>query len=40
MKPTETALRWIFDGAGDDAIDKDYFCYLNRLPYGYFKEVV
>lgn len=32
-----TALRWIMDAsqAGDDW---EYFCFLNGLPYGYFRE--
>ena len=36
----ETAIRWLFD-AEDDAMareDEDYFCFLNDLPYGYFKK--
>lgn len=33
----ETALRWIMDAseAGDDW---EYFCYLEGLPYGYFRK--
>lgn len=36
-KDRATALRWIMDAsqAGDDW---EYFCFLNGLPYGYFKE--
>jgi hypothetical protein len=35
----ETAIRWIFDAQEDEYIknDKDYFCFQNGLPYGYFK---
>ena len=32
----ETALRWIMDASEADG-DWEYFCYLNGLPYGYFK---
>lgn len=34
----ETALRWIMD-ASEAQGDWEYFCYLNFLPYGYFKKV-
>ena len=34
----ETALRWIMDASNADG-DWEYFCYLNGLPYGYFKVV-
>jgi hypothetical protein len=33
----ETALRWIMDASTADG-DWDYFCYLNGLPYGYFRQ--
>jgi hypothetical protein len=33
----ETALRWIID-ASPAAGDWEYFCFLNGLPYGYFKQ--
>jgi len=33
----ETALRWIMDASHADG-DWDYFCFLNGLPYGYFRE--
>ncbi len=33
----ETALRWIMD-ASEAGGDWEYFCYLNGLPYGYFKQ--
>jgi hypothetical protein len=33
----ETALRWIMDASQADG-DWEYFCFLNGLPYGYFKE--
>ena len=32
----ETALRWIMDASEADG-DWEYFCYLNGLPYSYFK---
>ena len=32
----ETALRWIMDASQADG-DWEYFCYLNGLPYTYFK---
>lgn len=35
----ETALRWIME-ASDAAGDWEYFCYLNGLPYSYFRQVV
>ena len=34
----ETALRWIMDASTAEG-DWEYFCYLNNLPYGYFKKV-
>jgi len=34
----ETALRWIFDASQADG-DEEYFCFLNGLPYGYFRKV-
>ena len=33
----ETALRWIMDASTADG-DWEYFCYLNGLPYGYFRQ--
>ena len=33
-----TALRWIMDASQADG-DWEYFCFLNGLHYGYFKEV-
>lgn len=33
----ETALRWIMDASQADG-DWEYFCYLNGLPYGYFRQ--
>lgn len=33
----KTALRWIMD-ASDAGGDWEYFCFLNGLPYHYFKE--
>jgi hypothetical protein len=33
----ETALRWIMDASTADG-DWEYFCYLNGLPYNYFKK--
>lgn len=33
----ETALRWIMDASEANG-DWEYFCYLNGLPYGYFKK--
>lgn len=32
-----TALRWIMDASSADG-DWEYFCFLNGLPYGYFRE--
>ena len=32
----ETALRWIHEADGSDG-DNEYLCYLNGLPYGYFR---
>jgi len=33
----ETALRWIMDASSAEG-DWEYFCFLNGLPYHYFKE--
>jgi hypothetical protein len=33
----ETALRWIMDADNANG-DWEYLCYLNGLPYGYFKQ--
>lgn len=33
----ETALRWIMDGS-EAGGDWEYFCYLNGLPYQYFRQ--
>lgn len=33
----ETALRWIMD-ASEAQGDWEYFCFLNGLPYGYFRK--
>ena len=33
----ETALRWIMDASTANG-DWEYFCFLNGLPYGYFKD--
>lgn len=32
----ETALRWIHEADGSGG-DDEFLCYLNGLPYGYFK---
>ena len=37
-KDRVTALRWIMDASQADG-DWEYFCFLNGLPYGYFKEM-
>jgi len=35
----ETALRWLIDDAPGEACgDREYFCFLNGLPYGYFNR--
>ena len=34
----DTALRWIMDGSEAQG-DWEYFCYLNGLPYGYFRKI-
>lgn len=34
----ERVIAWLMDAEGVNG-DFDYFCYLNGLPYGYFKEV-
>jgi hypothetical protein len=36
-KDRATALRWIMDAGHADG-DWEYFCFLNGLPYGYFRE--
>jgi len=36
-KDRATALRWIMDASQADG-DWEYFCFLNGLPYGYFKD--
>lgn len=33
----ETALRWIHEADGSNG-DDEYLCYLNGLPYGFFKK--
>jgi hypothetical protein len=33
----ETALRWIHEADGSNG-DDDYLCYLNGLPYGFFRK--
>lgn len=33
----ETALRWIMSASTAEG-DWEYFCFLNGLPYGYFKQ--
>lgn len=35
-KDRETALRWIHEADGTNG-DDEYLCYLNGLPYGFFK---
>ena len=37
-KSREMALRWIMEASGADG-DWEYFCFLNGLPYHYFKKV-
>jgi hypothetical protein len=37
-KDRATALRWIMDASQADG-DWEYFCFLNGLPYGYFREM-
>ena len=32
-----TALRWIHEADGSDG-DDEYLCYLNGLPYGFFRK--
>lgn len=36
-----TAIRWLQEAEEDEQCigDSDYFCYINNLPYKYFKEV-
>lgn len=36
-KDRETALRWIHEADGSNG-DNDYLCYINGLPYGFFKS--
>lgn len=36
-KDYETALRWIHEADGSNG-DDEYLCYLNGLPYGFFKK--
>lgn len=38
-KTRETALRWIHEADGSNG-DDEFLCYLNGLPYGYFKKAV
>jgi hypothetical protein len=33
----ETALRWIHEADGSNG-DDEYLCYLNGLPYGFFRK--
>jgi hypothetical protein len=37
----ETALRWLLDAEEDEYAknDKDFYCFKNGLPYGYFNEI-
>ena len=35
-KDRETALRWIHEADGSNG-DDEYLCYLNGLPYGFFR---
>lgn len=35
-KTRETALRWIHEADGSNG-DDEYLCYINGLPYGFFK---
>lgn len=35
-KDRETAMRWIHEADGSNG-DDEYLCYLNGLPYGFFK---
>jgi hypothetical protein len=37
-KDRETAIQWIADSEGCNA-DLEHLCFLNRLPYNYFKKV-
>lgn len=34
----QRVISWLMDAEGADG-DFEYFCYLNGLPYGYFKDV-
>ena len=36
-KNRETALRWIHEADGSNG-DDEYLCYLNGLPYGFFRQ--
>lgn len=36
-KDRETAIRWLLDASSANG-DLEYFCYLNNLPYTYFKK--
>jgi len=36
-KNRETALRWIHQADGSNG-DDEYLCYLNGLPYGFFRQ--
>jgi hypothetical protein len=36
-KDRATALRWLMEGSKADG-DWEYFCFLNGLPYFYFKK--
>ena len=36
-KTRETALRWIHEADGSRG-DNEFLCYLNGLPYGYFRK--
>lgn len=36
-KNRETALRWIHEADGSNG-DDEYLCFLNGLPYGFFRQ--
>ena len=36
-KNRQTALQWLIDASEANG-DWEYFCFLNGLPYGYFKK--
>ena len=36
-KDRETAIRWIHEADGSGG-DDEYLCFMNGLPYGYFKK--